>query len=46
MGIYKLTNVTDIIGKRDIKYNSTLEIEYVDKIIRQALAQSNKEPQN
>lgn len=43
MGIYKLTNVTDKIGKRDIKYNSTLEIEYVDKMVKKIIKLLPKE---
>lgn len=43
MGIYKLTNITDRIGKRDIKYNSILEIEYVDKMIKKIIKLLPKE---
>lgn len=34
MNTYKITNVTDKFGKRDIGYNSTLEIEYVDNMMK------------
>jgi hypothetical protein len=30
MSIYKITNITNLAGKRDFKYNSTLDINYVD----------------
>ena len=43
MGIYKLTNITDKIGKRDLKYNSILEIEYIDKMVKKAIKLSPNE---
>lgn len=30
MNTYKITNVTNLAGKRDSKYNMTLDIEYID----------------
>ena len=29
---YKITNITNTTGKRSIRFNSTLDIEYVDKM--------------
>ena len=43
MGIYKLTNITDKIGKRDLKYNSILEIEYIDKMVKKVIKLSPNE---
>ncbi len=37
MSTYKITNVTNLLGKRDFKYNSTLEIEYIDKITKKII---------
>jgi len=34
---YKITNTTDLAGKRDLQYNSTLNIEYVDYMIRKTI---------
>jgi len=34
---YKITNTTDLAGKRDLQYNSTLNIEYVDSMIRKTI---------
>lgn len=37
MSTYKITNITNLAGKRDFKYNSTLDIEYVDKMIKKTV---------
>ena len=34
MNTYKITNLTNTAGKRDFKFNSSLDIEYVDNMIR------------
>jgi hypothetical protein len=33
MNIYKITNITNTAGKRDLRFNSTLDIEYVENMI-------------
>lgn len=37
MGTYKITNITNLLGKRDYKYNSTLDVDYVDGLIKKKL---------
>lgn len=37
MNTYKITNITNLIGKRDIKFNSTLDITYVDSMIEKTI---------
>lgn len=37
MNAFKITNTTNLLGKRDYKYNSTLNIEYVDKMIKKTI---------
>jgi hypothetical protein len=37
MSIYKITNITNLAGKRDFKYNSTLDVEYVDNMIKKVV---------
>lgn len=37
MNTYKITNITNTVGKRDFKYNSVLDIEYVDNMIKKSL---------
>lgn len=37
MNTYKITNITNLLGKRDINYNSTLKIKYVDEMIRKTV---------
>lgn len=37
MNTYKITNITNLAAKRDRKYNSTITIEYVDKMTRKTL---------
>ncbi len=34
MSTYKITNVTNLAGKRDHKYNSILDIDYVDGMMK------------
>jgi len=37
MGTYKITNITNLLGKRDYKYNSTLDVDYVDGLIKKKI---------
>jgi len=37
MVTYKITNITNLVGKRDMKYNSVLDIEYVDSMIKKII---------
>ena len=37
MNTYKITNITNLAGKRDFKFNSELEIEYVDGISKKTI---------
>lgn len=37
MNTYKITNITNLIGKRDVKFNSTLDITYVDSMIEKTI---------
>lgn len=37
MNTYKITNLTNTAGKRDPKFNSTLDIEYVDAMMKKTL---------
>ncbi len=37
MVTYKITNITNLAGKRDMKYNSVLDIEYVDSMIKKTI---------
>jgi len=34
MNTYKITNLTNTVGKRDFKFNSVLNIEYVDNMMK------------
>ena len=34
MSTYKITNITNFLGKRDYKYNSNLDVEFVDNMIK------------
>ena len=38
MGNFRITNITDRLGKRDIHYNTELKIAYVDGMDRKELA--------
>ena len=37
MANYKITNITNTAGKRDIKFNTTLDIAYVDGMTKKSL---------
>jgi len=37
MNTYKITNITNLLAKRDRKFNSTLGIEYVDKMTKKTI---------
>jgi hypothetical protein len=37
MNTYRITNLTNTAGKRDFKFNSQLDIEYVDNMIRKTV---------
>lgn len=34
MNTYKITNISHLLGKRDHKYNSTLDIDYIDNMVK------------
>jgi len=34
MNTYKITNLTNTAGKRDMKFNSSIDVEYVDNMIK------------
>jgi len=38
MNTYKITNITNLVGKRDPKFNSIANIEYVDNRTRKIIA--------
>lgn len=40
---YKITNITENLGKRDVNFNKTLEISYVDDMMRRTI---NVKPQD
>ncbi|MFA5207129.1 MAG: hypothetical protein WC428_00365 [Candidatus Paceibacterota bacterium] len=37
MNTYKITNLTNTAAKRDFKFNSSLDIDYVDNMIRKTV---------
>lgn len=37
MSTYKITNITNLAGKRDFKFNSVLDIEYVDGMMKKTV---------
>ena len=37
MSIYKITNITNLAGKRDFKFNSVLDIDYVDNMVKKTI---------
>lgn len=37
MSTYKITNISQLAGKRDAKYNSTIDIEYVDEMVKKTI---------
>jgi len=38
MNTYKITNITNTAGKRDFKFNSSLNVEYVDNMMKKTVA--------
>jgi hypothetical protein len=38
MNTYKITNLTNTAGKRDFRFNSSLDIEYVDNMIKKTVS--------
>jgi hypothetical protein len=38
MSTYKITNITHLAGKREVKYNSTIDIEYVDEMSKKIIS--------
>ena len=37
MNNYKITNITNQLGKRDVSFNSMLDIEYIDGMTKKSL---------
>jgi len=37
MNIYRITNITNLLPKRDRKFNTAVNIEYVDKMIKKSI---------
>lgn len=37
MGTFKITNITNTLGKRDAKYNTVLSIGYVDDMLKKTI---------
>ena len=37
MNTYKITNLTNLAGKRDFKFNSDLDIEFIDKMVKKTV---------
>ena len=37
MSIYKITNITNLAGKRDLQFNSILDISYVDEMMKKSV---------
>jgi len=37
MSTYKITNITNLAGKRDFKSNSVLDIEYIDEMMKKSV---------
>ena len=37
MSTYKITNTTNLAGKRDFKYNSELDIQVVDNMVKKSI---------
>lgn len=38
MSAYKITNVTNLVGKREPKFNSTVKIDYVDGMTKKSMS--------
>lgn len=43
MNRYEITNTTHLLGKRDMNYNSILNIEYVDEMVKKSIELKPKE---
>lgn len=37
MNTYKITNLTNTVGKREVKFNSSLSIEYIDNMLKKTV---------
>jgi hypothetical protein len=37
MATYRITNITNTVGKRDFKYNSPLDVSYVDGMMKKTV---------
>lgn len=37
MNSYKITNITNLVGKRDSKFNTVVDIEYVDNRVKKTI---------
>jgi hypothetical protein len=37
MNTYKITNITDSLGKRSVGFNSVLDIDYVDAMMKKTI---------
>lgn len=37
MNTYKITNITNLVGKRDVKFNSNIDIEYIDNMSKKII---------
>jgi hypothetical protein len=37
MNTYKITNLTNLAGKRDVKFNSVLDIDYIDSRVKKTI---------
>lgn len=37
MAIYKITNITNLAGKREANYNSSVDITYVDSMMKKTI---------
>lgn len=38
MSTYKITNISQLAAKRDAKYNSIIDIEYVDEMVKKIIS--------
>lgn len=37
MSTYKITNVTNALGKREFKHNSVLDVDYIDSMVKKVI---------
>jgi len=37
MSTYKITNITNYLGKRDYKFNSNIDVEFVDNMVKKTI---------